>query len=100
MVFLSFNYYRKTLLGFRQSGEAMRRMTSVCSLADVSPIKHYVREIAGGMGFTRYLTQVASYLHLLDATFYIMAAMGHHYIGTYGTPGAYEVMRHGTAYQR
>jgi formate dehydrogenase subunit gamma len=56
----------------------------------------YVREIASGMGFTRYVTQIANYLHLLGATFYIAAAMGHSYIGTYGTPGAYDAMRHGT----
>jgi formate dehydrogenase subunit gamma len=46
-------------------------------------------------GQTRYVLQVANYLHLLGATFYIAAAMGHIYIGTWGTPGAYHAMRHG-----
>jgi formate dehydrogenase subunit gamma len=45
---------------------------------------------------TRYILQWANYLHLAGATFYIAAAMGHIYIGTLGTPGAYEAMRHGT----
>jgi len=47
-------------------------------------------------GQTRYVMQVANYLHIAGATFYIAAAMGHIYIGTWGTPGAYEAMRHGT----
>jgi formate dehydrogenase subunit gamma len=48
-----------------------------------------------GYGQTRYVLQVANVLHILGATFYIAAAMGHIYIGTWGTPGAYEAMRHG-----
>jgi len=47
-------------------------------------------------GQTRYVLQVANYLHVIGATLYIVAAMGHIYIGTWGTPGAYEAMRHGT----
>lgn len=45
---------------------------------------------------TRYLLQWADYLHLTGATFYIAAAIGHIYIGTLGTPGAYTAMRRGT----
>jgi formate dehydrogenase subunit gamma len=45
---------------------------------------------------TRYVLQVANILHILGATAYIAAAMGHAYIGTWGTPGAYGAMRHGT----
>lgn len=45
---------------------------------------------------TRYLIQLANSLHLAGATFYIAAAMGHIYLGTVGTPGAYEAMRHGS----
>ena len=45
---------------------------------------------------TRYLLQGANYLHLAGATFYIAFALGHIYLGTLGTPGAYEGMRHGT----
>jgi formate dehydrogenase subunit gamma len=47
-------------------------------------------------GQTRYLLQVADYLHITGATLFIVAAMGHIYMGTVGTPGAYEAMRHGT----
>ncbi|MDB5900638.1 MAG: formate dehydrogenase subunit gamma [Ramlibacter sp.] len=45
---------------------------------------------------TRYLLQWADYLHVAGATFYIAAALGHIYIGTLGTPGAYTAMRRGT----
>ncbi|HZY18278.1 MAG TPA: formate dehydrogenase subunit gamma [Ramlibacter sp.] len=47
-------------------------------------------------GQTRYLLQLANYLHIAGATLYIAAAMGHIYLGTVGTPGAYHAMRHGT----
>jgi formate dehydrogenase subunit gamma len=47
-------------------------------------------------GQTRYVLQVANFLHIAGATFYIVAAMGHIYIGTLGTPGAYRAMRYGT----
>jgi formate dehydrogenase subunit gamma len=45
---------------------------------------------------TRYLLQWADTLHIFGATFYIAAALGHIYIGTLGTPGAYTAMRRGT----
>ena len=45
---------------------------------------------------TRYVLQVANILHIVGATLYIAASLGHIYIGTLGTPGAYEGMRHGT----
>ncbi len=48
------------------------------------------------VGQTRYVLQVASILHIVGATLYIAASLGHIYIGTLGTPGAYEGMRHGT----
>jgi formate dehydrogenase subunit gamma len=47
-------------------------------------------------GQTRYILQMADFLHIAGATLYIVAAMGHIYIGTLGTPGAYQAMRHGT----
>lgn len=45
---------------------------------------------------SRYILQVANVLHIAGATLYIIAAMGHIYIGTLGTPGAYHAMRYGT----
>jgi len=47
-------------------------------------------------GPTRYVLQMANYLHLGAGTLYMAAALGHIYLGTVGTPGAYEAMRHGT----
>ena len=47
-------------------------------------------------GQTRYVLQIADYLHLAGSTLYIVAAMGHIYLGTLGTPGAYQGMREGT----
>jgi formate dehydrogenase subunit gamma len=45
---------------------------------------------------TRYVLQWANYLHVGGAVIYIAASMGHIFIGTWGTPGAYHAMRHGT----
>jgi len=56
----------------------------------------YFKNIGMNWGLTRYLLQVADYLHIVGATLYIAGAMGHIYIGTLGTPGAYHAMRHGT----
>jgi formate dehydrogenase subunit gamma len=47
-------------------------------------------------GQTRYVLQIANTLHIAGATLYIVAAMGHIYIGTLGTPGAWDAMAHGT----
>jgi formate dehydrogenase subunit gamma len=45
---------------------------------------------------TRYILQWANYLHMGGAVLYMAASMGHIFIGTWGTPGAYDAMRHGT----
>ena len=45
---------------------------------------------------TRYMLQVADVLHVVGAALYLAGAMGHTYIGTLGTPGAYRAMRDGT----
>lgn len=55
----------------------------------------YFKEIGAHIAISRYLLQLADYLHVACATFYIAAAMGHIYIGTWGTPGAYRGMRDG-----
>ena len=47
-------------------------------------------------GQTRYTLQIANYLHLVGATLYMVAAMGHIYLGTLGSPDAYRGMREGT----
>lgn len=55
----------------------------------------YLKQIGANIAITRYLLQVADTLHLTGATLYMAAAMGHIYIGTWGTPGTYHGMRHG-----
>lgn len=49
----------------------------------------------GSFGFTRYVSQISNYLHITASALYMAATMGHIYIGTWGTPGAYDAMRHG-----
>lgn len=56
----------------------------------------YFGGVGEPVGFTRYLLQAASLLHLGGAALYITAVMGHAYLGTLGTPGAWEAMRDGT----
>lgn len=56
----------------------------------------YFKNVGATYSLTRYLLQMADYLHIIGATIYIALAMGHIYIGTVGTPGAYNAMRHGT----
>ncbi|WP_334187943.1 formate dehydrogenase subunit gamma [Noviherbaspirillum sp.] len=55
----------------------------------------YFKNVGANIGLTRYLLQIADYLHIVGATLYIAASMGHIYIGTWGTPGAYQAMRSG-----
>ena len=47
-------------------------------------------------GQTRYIIQWANYVHMVAAILYIVASLGHIYIGTIGTEGAYQAMRRGT----
>lgn len=49
----------------------------------------------GNFGFTRYISQISNSLHITASALYMAATMGHIYIGTWGTPGAYQAMRHG-----
>jgi formate dehydrogenase subunit gamma len=81
--------------GFFNAGEKAWFWLGVTLLGLVMSISGLVLDFVD-FGQTRYVLQVANYLHIAGATFYIAAAMGHIYIGTWGTPGAYEAMRHGT----
>jgi formate dehydrogenase subunit gamma len=81
--------------GFFNAGEKAWFWLGVTLLGIVMSVTGLVLDFAN-FGQTRYVMQVANYLHIAGATFYIAAAMGHIYIGTWGTPGAYEAMRHGT----
>jgi formate dehydrogenase subunit gamma len=80
--------------GFFNAGEKTWFWLGVTLLGLVMSITGLILDFIT-FGQTRYVLQVANYLHLLGATFYIAAAMGHIYIGTWGTPGAYHAMRHG-----
>jgi formate dehydrogenase subunit gamma len=81
--------------GFFNAGEKAWFWFGVTLLGIVMSITGLVLDFAN-FGQTRYVMQVANYLHVAGATLYIAAAMGHIYIGTWGTPGAYQAMREGT----
>jgi formate dehydrogenase subunit gamma len=81
--------------GFFNAGEKAWFWLGVTLLGLVMSISGLILDFVT-FGQTRYILQMANYLHVAGATLYIVAAMGHIYIGTLGTPGAYEAMRHGT----
>lgn len=55
----------------------------------------YFKTVGEHFAITRYLLQIADYLHIAAAAAYIAASMGHIYIGTWGTPGTYRGIRDG-----
>ena len=81
--------------GFFNAGEKTWFWLGVTVLGLIMSITGLILDFVN-FGQTRYVMQVANYLHIGGAALYIAAAMGHIYIGTWGTPGAYEAMRHGT----
>ena len=81
--------------GFFNAGEKSWFWFGVTLLGLVMSITGIILDFIS-FGQTRYVLQVANVLHIAGATAYIAAAMGHAYIGTWGTPGAYGAMRHGT----
>ncbi|MFC0250451.1 formate dehydrogenase subunit gamma [Massilia consociata] len=81
--------------GFFNAGEKTWFWLGVTLLGLVMSISGLILNFVN-FGQTRYVLQVANYLHIAGATFYMAAAMGHIYIGTWGTPGAYRAMREGT----
>jgi len=87
--------HRHVPAGFFNAGEKAWFWLGVTLLGLVMSVTGLILDFVG-FGQTRYVLQIANTLHILGATFYIAAAMGHIYIGTWGTPGAYHAMRHGT----
>lgn len=81
--------------GYFNAGEKLWFWGGVVLLGLLMSVTGLVLDFVN-FGQTRYVLQIANYLHLIGATLYIVAAMGHIYIGTLGTPGAYDAMRHGT----
>jgi len=80
--------------GFFNAGEKAWFWGGVALLGLIMSITGMVLDFA--LGQSRYVMQVANVLHVSAAAIYMVAAMGHSYIGTWGTPGAYEAMRYGT----
>jgi formate dehydrogenase subunit gamma len=87
--------HRHIPAGYFNAGEKIWFWGGVVLLGMVMSISGLILDFVT-FGQTRYVLQIANYLHLAGATLYIVAAMGHIYIGTLGTPGAYEAMRNGT----
>jgi formate dehydrogenase subunit gamma len=81
--------------GFFNAGEKLWFWLGVTLLGLVMTFTGLILDFTN-FNQSRYVIQIANYLHLAGATFYIMAALGHIYIGTIGTPGTYEGMRYGT----
>jgi formate dehydrogenase subunit gamma len=81
--------------GYFNAGEKLWFWLGVTLLGMVMSLTGLVLDFVT-FGQTRYVLQVASVLHITGAAFYIAAALAHIYMGTVGTPGAYEGMRHGT----
>jgi formate dehydrogenase subunit gamma len=80
--------------GFFNAGEKAWFWLGVTLLGILMSITGLILDFVT-FGQTRYVLQVANYLHIGGAALYIAAAMGHIYIGTWGTPGAYQAMREG-----
>lgn len=81
--------------GFFNAGEKAWFWLGVTLLGIVMSITGLILDFVN-FGQTRYVLQVANFLHVAGSALYIAAAMGHIYIGTWGTPGAYQAMREGS----
>lgn len=81
--------------GYFNAGEKLWFWGGVTLLGMLMSLTGLVLDFVN-LGQTRYILQVANTLHIAGAALYVAAAMGHIYIGTLGTPGAYHAMRHGT----
>jgi formate dehydrogenase subunit gamma len=87
--------HRHIRAGFFNGGEKAWFWLGVTLLGLVMSISGLILDFVT-FGQTRYVLQIANYFHLGGATLYLIGAMGHIYIGTLGTPGAYDAMRYGT----
>lgn len=80
--------------GFFNAGEKAWFWGGVVLLGLVVSITGLVLDFPNAS--TRYMIQIANVLHLLASSFYMAFSLGHIYLGTLGSPGAYHAMRHGT----
>ena len=81
--------------GFFNAGEKTWFWGGVVMLGLVMSITGLILDFVT-FGQTRYVLQMANYLHIIGATLYMVGAMGHIYLGTLGSPGAYQAMREGS----
>lgn len=81
--------------GYFNAGEKVWFWGGVVLLGLIMSLTGLVLDFTN-FGQTRYVLQIANYLHIGGAALYIFGSMGHIYLGTLGTPGAYEAMKHGT----
>lgn len=81
--------------GYFNAGEKLWFWIGVAFLGVIVSVSGLILNFVN-FGQTRYILQWANYFHVIGATLYIVATMGHIYIGTLGTPGAYHAMRYGT----
>jgi formate dehydrogenase subunit gamma len=81
--------------GFFNAGEKVWFWFGVTLLGILMSVTGLLLDFVG-FGQTRYVLQVANTLHIAGAALYMAAAMGHIYIRTWGTPGAYQAMREGS----
>ncbi|KQQ97635.1 formate dehydrogenase [Massilia sp. Leaf139] len=81
--------------GFFNAGEKTWFWGGVVLLGVVMSVTGLILDFVT-FGQTRYVMQVANILHVVGGTLYMVAAMGHIYLGTLGSPGAYEAMREGS----
>ena len=81
--------------GFFNAGEKTWFWFGVVLLGLVMSITGLILDFVN-FGQTRYVLQMANYLHIGGAALYMAAAMGHIFIGTVGSPGSYDSMRHGS----
>lgn len=81
--------------GFFNAGEKTWFWLGLTTLGLIMSVSGLILDFVT-FGQTRYVLQVANYVHIAGATIYMITAMGHIYIGTIGTPGAYHGMRYGT----
>jgi formate dehydrogenase subunit gamma len=86
--------HRHVPAGFFNAGEKLWFWVGVTGLGIAMAISGLMLNFPN-LGLTRYLLQIANVLHLVGAGFFIAFTMGHAYIGTVGTPGAYRAMRDG-----
>ena len=80
--------------GYFNAGEKVWFWGGVAFLGIIVSVSGLVLDFVN-FGQTRYVLQWANYLHVGGAVLYMAASMGHIFIGTWGTPGAYQAMWHG-----